>query len=200
MAEARTLSQKLPVHGAGQVGTPWWGMLCLFATEGILFAYLIFSYAYLGSQGPAHWPPTGGPPSLALAIPATVALLASSGTAEWGKRLARRREIGHARLAYGVTILLGLLFIGLSAKEWADKPFGLSQDSYSSIYYLLTGTHLAHVAVGLIALVVTLAWSLQGKIHAGHDQIRTLTTLYWHFVDAIWLFVFATIYISPRIA
>ena len=71
-------------------------MLALIATEGILFAYLIFSYAYLGSQGPAaHWPPTGGPPSLTIAIPATIALLASSGTAEWGKRVARKRRARH---------------------------------------------------------------------------------------------------------
>src|SRR6478735_5164008 len=68
MAEARTLDEGLPVHGMGRVGTPWWGMLCLFATEGILFAYLIFSYAYLGSQGYQAWPPTGGPPSLTRAV------------------------------------------------------------------------------------------------------------------------------------
>ena len=96
--------------------------------------------------------------------------------------------------------MLGVLFVGLSAKEWADKPFGLSDNSYSSIYFLLTGTHLSHVAVGLVALVVTLVWSLQGRIPAGHDQHRTLVTLYWHFVDAVWIFVFITIYLSPRIA
>lgn len=201
MAEARTLDQKLPVHGRGLVGTPWWGMLALIATEGILFAYLIFSYAYLGSQGPAaHWPPTGGPPSLAIAVPATFALLASSGTAEWGKRVAREGRLDTARLAYGLTILLGLTFVGLSAREWSDKPFGLAENSYSSIYFLLTGTHLSHVAVGLVALIVVLFWSLQGKVAAGHDQHRTLATLYWHFVDAVWIFVFTTIYISPRIA
>ena len=80
MAEPRTLDQTLPVHGQGLVGTPWWGMLCLIATEGILFAYLIFSYAYLAHAGPGgalatHWRAA----SLTIAIPATIALLASSG-------------------------------------------------------------------------------------------------------------------------
>ncbi|MBX7500408.1 cytochrome c oxidase subunit 3 [Qipengyuania sp. YG27] len=201
MAEPRTLEQTLPVHGQGLVGTPWWGMLCVIATEGVLFAYLIFSYAYLATQGPAaHWPPTGGPPSLAIAIPATIVLLASSGTAEWGKRAARARRVLTARLAYGLTIILGLLFIALSMKEWSDKPFGLNENSYSSIYFLLTGTHLTHVAAGIVALVVALVWSLQGRIHAGHEQHRTLVTLYWHFIDAVWLFVFATIYLGPRLA
>lgn len=200
MAKAQTFSDKLPIHGRGLVGTPWWGMLCVIATEGILFAYLIFSYAYLASQGSAaHWPPTGGAPSLTLALPATIALLASSVTAEWGKRVARRGELGRARIGYGATLGLGLVFIALSAKEWADKPFALSDNSYSSIYFLLTGTHLAHVLLGLIALAVVLVWSLQGRLNEGHDQHRTLATLYWHFVDAVWLFVFATIYLSPRL-
>jgi cytochrome c oxidase subunit 3 len=199
MAEARTLEQNLPVHGQGVAGTPWWGMLSLIATEGILFVYLIFSYGYLATQGPAHWPPTGGAPSLAIAVPATLALLSSSGTAEWGKRTARNGRLARARLAYGLTILLGLIFVGLSAKEWYDKPFKLADNSYSSIYFLLTGTHLAHVVLGIGALIVVLVWSLQGKVHAGHDQHRTLVTLYWHFVDAVWIFVFLTIYLSPRI-
>ncbi len=74
-------------------------------------------------------------------------------------------------------------------------------NSYSSIYFLLTGTHLAHVAIGLVALIVLAGHGVcSGRIHAGHEQHRTLVTLYWHFVDAVWLFVFATIYLSPRLA
>ncbi len=198
MAETQTLAETLPVHGMGRVGTPWWGMLCLYATEGVLFAYLIFSYAYLGTQGGNGWPP-GGPPNLLLGSIATIALLASSVTAEWGKRLARRRAVSRARGAYGVTIALGILFVMLSLKEWSDKPFAFSDNAYSSIYFTLTGLHLAHVVVGLTALAVALVWSLAGRIHDGHDQHRTLVTYYWHFVDAVWLFVFATIYISPHL-
>ncbi len=78
-------------------------MLCLFATEGILFAYLIFSYAYLGSQGYQAWPPTGGPPSLTLAIPATILLVGIELRARMGQAgapaLAQRRR---ARLASGL--------------------------------------------------------------------------------------------------
>ncbi len=200
MAEARTLDELLPVHGMGRVGTGWWGMLCLFATEGILFAYLIFSYAYLGSQGYQAWPPTGGPPSLTLALPATILLVGSSFVLEYAKRRARNGVIGVARVALAIGILMGAGFMALSLKEWSDKPFKLATDSYSSIYFVLTGTHLAHVAIGLIALIVLLVWSLIGKIRPGHEQHRTLVTLYWHFVDVIWLFVFATVYLAPRLA
>lgn len=200
MAEARTLDERLPIHGMGLVGTPWWGMLCLFATEGVLFAYLIFSYAYLGSQGYQAWPPTSGPPSLTLAAPATILLVGSSFVLEYAKRRARKGAIGTARLALAIGIAMGASFIALSLKEWSDKPFTLSADSYSSIYFVLTGTHLAHVVIGLVALAVLLIWSLIGRVGPGHEQHRTLVTLYWHFVDIVWLFVFATIYLSPRLA
>lgn len=198
MARASTASTALPVHGQGLVGTPWWGMLCLIATEGILFVYLIFSYGYLASQSRGPFVP-GGPPSLDLALPATILLLASSGTAEWSKRIARRGNLGLSRLALGLTLLLGSGFVVLSGIEWSKKPFALQDSAYSSIYFLLTGTHLTHVIAGLIALFVLLIWSLMGRVHGGHDQHRTLVTLYWHFVDVVWVFVFATVYLSPRL-
>ena len=182
MSSAATLEQTLTVHGRGQVGTPWWGMLCLIATEGILFVYLIFSYAYLGSQH-GDWPP-GSPPSLRLALPATILLLGSSFVAERAKNRARSGHITSGRL---------------EVIEWMGKPFSFSKDSYSSIYFLLTGTHLAHVALGLLALSAVLLWSLLGTLHRGHEQHRALATLYWHFVDAVWLVVFAAVYLSPRL-
>jgi cytochrome c oxidase subunit 3 len=173
-------------------------MLCLIATEGILFVYLIFSYGYLASQSRGPFVP-GGAPALDIAIPATVALLLSSGTAEWSKRSARAGNLNLSRLALACTIVLGVLFVALSGIEWSRKPFALGDSAYSSIYFLLTGTHLTHVVVGILGLVVLLLLSLTGHVKAGHDQHRTLVTLYWHFVDVVWLFVFATVYLSPRL-
>lgn len=198
MSEARTLDATLPVHGQGRIGTPWWGMLCLIATEGILFAYLIFSYAYLGSQSVGDWPPDG-PPALKLAVPATLLLVGSSFVLEWGKRAGRAGKLAQSRWAAGITLLMGTAFAALEFKEWTNKPFGLSSDSYGSIYFLLTGTHLAHVVIGLIGLAVMFLWGVAGKIGAGHEQHRALVTLYWHFVDVVWLFVFVTVYVSPRL-
>lgn len=198
MTEARTLDRSLPVHGRGRVGTPIWGLYCLFATEGILFAYLIFAYAYLGSQGIGAWPPHGSP-SLALSVPVTILLVGSSFVLEWAQRRSRDGHVASGRIGIATTILMGAGFMVLSLKEWSDKPFGLTDSSYSSIYFLLTGTHLAHVLLGLTALIVVMIWSLGGKVGAGHEQHRTLVTLYWHFVDIVWLFVFTTVYLSPRL-
>jgi len=198
MAEARTLDTALPVEGKGRVGTAWWGMVCLIATEGIVFAYLIFSYAYLDTQTVGGWPPQG-PPSLTLALPATVILFASSFVLEWGKRLGRDGRMAASRAAILATFLMGTAFAGLELKEWSDKPFGLGANAYSSAYYLLTGTHLAHVAVGLLGLLVLFFWAITGRLQQGHHEHRAVVTLYWHFVDAVWVFVFTTVYLSPRL-
>ena len=110
MAE-QTKSEFLPVGGHGMVSTAWWGMACLIATEAILFVYLIFSYAYLGSQQSGPWPPLG-PPSLKLAVPNTVILIASSLLLGFGLRSFRRH---HDRrklvIALAGTIVLGVAFV-----------------------------------------------------------------------------------------
>ena len=116
-----------------------------------------------------------------------------------GEASGPRTRVVASRCALAIGILLGAGFVGLGLEEWAEKPFTLSTDSYSSIYFVLTGTHLVHVAIGLIALGVLLGWSLTNRVGPGHDQHRTLVTLYWHFVDVVWLFVFATVYLSPRL-
>lgn len=197
MNDVRTLDETLPVQGQGRIGTAWWGLACVIATEGILFAYLIFSYGYLASQN-VRWL-QAGPPSLRLALPATLLLLGSSAVLEWAKRAGNRGRLGAARLGVAVTMLMGIAFALLELREWKDRPFRFDTDSYSSIYFLLTGTHLAHVAIGLLGLAMLLGWSLAGRLRAEHSQHRALVTLYWHFVDAVWLFVFATVYLSPRL-
>ncbi len=191
-------SETLPVGGKGPVSTAWWGMICLIATEAILFVYLIFSYAYLASQRMGPWPPTGAP-SLKLALPNTVVLLASSFLLGWGVRDFRRRQ-NRLRLALALagTILLGAVFVGVQGLEWADKPFVLSDNAYSSIFFVLTGVHMAHVVVGLLMLATLLVWTLQGRFEGAHHEHLPLGALYWHFVDAVWIAVFTTAYLVPQ--
>lgn len=188
--------EMLPVRGSGMLATGWWGMLCLIATEGILFAYLIFSYAYLGVQAPGGWPP-GGAPSIRLALPNTILLLASSLVL----------EIGHWRFKSGrdksttpvlvITALMGALFVWVQLREWSDKGFGITDSSYSSIYFTLTGFHLAHVVAGIIALLVLAFWGWQQRLVRGGLHLL-LGRIYWHFVDVVWVVVFITIYLVPQ--
>lgn len=189
----------LPLEGGDQRTSAWWGMICLIATEGILFVYLIFTYAYLGAQNVGPWPPTGSP-SLLLAGPDTIVLLVSSFVLGWGLRGFRR---GHApgtlQIALAITLVMGVVFVAVQGMEWRNKPFSLGTDAYSSAYFTLTGVHMAHVVVGLVILLALLVWSLMGRFESPSQHLA-LGGLYWHFVDAVWLVVFTTIYLVPRLS
>jgi heme/copper-type cytochrome/quinol oxidase subunit 3 len=194
MADIHLSEISLPVGGQEQISTRWWGMMCLIATEGILFVYLIFAYAYLGSQSPGTWPPTG-PPSLYLSAPDTIVLIVSSFLLGWGVR----NGVNKARLQFAIagTFILGAVFLVVQGFEWAAKPFMLKTNAYSAIYFTLTGFHMAHVVVGLLLLLVLLGWSFTGRLNH-HPECAALGALYWHFVDVVWLAVFTAIYLVPR--
>jgi cytochrome c oxidase subunit III len=199
MANVSAAAAQLPLEGKGLRSTGFWGMLCLIATESILFVYLIFSYAYLGAQSPGRWPPTG-PPSMRLSAPDTIVLLASSFVLLWGIRaFDRRRASATLRIALAVTIVMGIVFVAVQGAEWRNKSFSFDANSYSAIYFTMTGVHLAHVAVGIVILAALLVWSLMGRLGGRHQHLM-LGALYWHFVDAVWLVVFATIYLIPRLS
>jgi heme/copper-type cytochrome/quinol oxidase subunit 3 len=197
MAEPLT-RETLPVQGVGPAGTAWWGMMTLIATEGIMFAYLIFCLLYLGAQSAGDWPP-GGPPKLTLAFPNTILLIASSASLEWGKRGIPRGQRGRWIGALAVTIVMGAVFVFIQSREWANKSFGIATDSYGSAYFTLTGLHMAHVVAGLIALLFVLVWSLQRRFTPERHEHLSLASLYWHFVDAVWLCVFTAVYLVPRL-
>lgn len=196
MPEATVTQKTLPVNGTGSLATGWWGMLCLIATEGILFAYLIFSYAYLGAQAPGGWPP-GGAPALRLALPNTILLLASSIVLEIGSRRYKSGRDKSTVPVLVVTALMGALFVAVQLREWGNKDFGLTDSSYSSIYFTLTGFHLAHVVAGIIVLLILAFWGWRRRLVRGGLHL-TLGRIYWHFVDAVWIVVFITIYLVPQ--
>jgi heme/copper-type cytochrome/quinol oxidase subunit 3 len=174
----------------------WWGMVLVVLTEGSFFVYLLFSYFYLASQA-ATWPPPG-PPKLELALPATVLLLASSGTMWWGERAIRRDQRGRMRLGLLLTLLLGAAFLAIQVVEYGRKPFGPGTDAYGSLFFTITGFHGAHVAVGLLMNLYLQARAAIGQFGRGRHQAVTNVALYWHFVDAVWVAVFTSLYLAPR--
>ncbi|TFI57531.1 heme-copper oxidase subunit III [Sphingomonas parva] len=197
MPEIRVAARLLPVNGTGRLSTGWWGMLCLVATEGILFAYLIFSHGYLGAQAVGDWPP-GGAPALALALPNTFLLLGSSIVLEIGLRRYETARAGSPLPALLVTAAMGGAFVLVQLKEWSNKPFSFDSNAYACSYFTLTGFHLAHVLAGLFALLVLAVWSWQGRLRRRPSLPLALGRIYWHFVDIVWLAVFTTIYLVPQ--
>lgn len=176
------------------------GMLWFILTEAMLFVALFFSYYLLASQNP-HWP-LDDPPKLKLALIMLVVLLTSSGVVEWGRQRAKHGDEGKGRLALGVTIVLGLVFLGLQALEYRDhlKTLRPTTDAYGSLFYTITGIHGLHVMLGLLMLgyVLLLPHIGPGANKSPHRPLHT-ASLYWHFVDGVWVVIVTLLYVVPNL-
>jgi heme/copper-type cytochrome/quinol oxidase subunit 3 len=197
---SRVLSEDrpLPVGSKSSHASGWWGMLALIATEASVFAYLLFSYYYLAAHSNPPWP-DGGPPDLKLAVPGTLILIAGSVVMYWGEHGIREGRRGRLTAALIISVLLAAVFLALELWEWFHKSFSLTSSAYSSVYYVTTGFHMAHLVAGALMLLVLLVWNLLGYFTPQRHSGVSVTGLYWHFVTVVWLFLFFTFYISPRL-
>jgi cytochrome c oxidase subunit 3/cytochrome o ubiquinol oxidase subunit 3 len=110
-----------------------------------------------------------------------------------------RGAVGRFRLWWLVTIVLGGIFLIGTAREWHrliyDHGLTISTNLFGTTYYSLVGLHAFHVTVGLIALSLVMAFALLGKVTHEHAERTEILSLYWHFVDAVWVVVFTVVYI-----
>ena len=187
---------ELPVGPIGRHGLGSWGVGTLVASEAMLFGYLLFSYYYTAAAAGPGWVLEPAP-SLKLALPNTVILLLSSVAAWMGERGILQRRRSMALFGFAAALALGVAFFVVQLLEWRAKPYALGDSSYSSLYFITTGFHMAHVGVGLLVLVALFAWTLLDYFSPRRNLSVSAGVLYWHFVDVIWLFVFATYYLSP---
>jgi cytochrome c oxidase subunit 3 len=179
----------------------WWAVILMIFTEAALFGYLLFSYFYLAAQ--PQMPdtfPQGGSPSLQLALPNTVILLLSSAAVAWAQFSIERNRPVQLAVGLGIGATFGMLFLGIQVCEWRGQPFTLASSAYGSLYFTVTGFHMVHVLAGVIILWALCVWSLLGLFNRVRYAHIHIGALYWHFVDAVWLAVFFTFYITPRLS
>jgi heme/copper-type cytochrome/quinol oxidase subunit 3 len=178
----------------------YWGMVLLCLSEAALFAYLISSYFYLGVSNRA-WPPVGDePPSLEKPLVMTALLVSSSIVLLFAGK-ARERGSKKLYLAGSAgTMLLGLAFLVVQATEFRElwRKMPPSSHAYASMFYAITGFHGTHVAAGLLVLAWTWVADARGRLVERSSLAVTNAALYWHFVDAVWLVILTSLYLSPR--
>jgi cytochrome c oxidase subunit 3/cytochrome o ubiquinol oxidase subunit 3 len=175
------------------------GMVCLIVAEAAIFMIFFVSYIfYLGKSL------TGPYPAQVLELPifGTVCLLSSSFTVHLAVSALRKSKLRNCTIGLAFTVLLGSLFLLGTAHEWyhliRDDGLTIRTNLFGTTFYSLVGLHATHVLVGLIMLSIALAVSLGGRIKEAHTERLEVLSLYWHFVDAIWVAVFLVVYVLGR--
>jgi cytochrome c oxidase subunit 3 len=175
----------------------WYGMVFFLASEAFFFANLIASYLYLRVEHGASFLDKEKL-NIPLAAVNTVVLVSSSFVLMWALGGLKRGD--NRRLAIGIalTALLGLIFLGVQGYEYmalVDEGLTVSSSIFGSAFFTLTGFHFAHVSFGVLLLLVCFFRSTRGHFTEGHHFGLTATEMYWHFVDVVWVILFATLYI-----
>ena len=179
-----------------QIGMRY-GMMLFIASEIMFFVaffWAFFDRALFPNDG--IWPPEGITTFDPFDLPLinTLVLLLSGCTVTWAHHAMQHGNRKDFMNGLGLTVLLGISFTGLQALEYAHAPFGFTDGVYPSVFYMATGFHGFHVIVGTLFLAVCwfrgAAGHFSPKQHFGFEA----AAWYWHFVDVVWLFLFAAIY------
>ena len=175
------------------------GMYCLIFAESTIFAIFVVAYVYYIGRSKF-----GPQPKDVLEVPVfnSICLLSSSLTIWFAERALHKRAMAAFSAWWGGTILLGLIFMVGTALEWKKLIYtdGLTirTNVFGSTYYCLVGLHAFHVIVGLTLLTLVWLFGFMGKLTPNHTERVEVLSLYWHFVDAIWVVVFTVVYIIGR--
>jgi len=186
--------------------TPWKlpsrgtvGILGFILAESAIF--LIFVVAYIFYIGKSTDGPT---PRQVLTVPifTTICLLSSSLSVQLAVAAFRKGKTALFRSFWFLTLALGAIFLAGTAREWRhlirQEKLTIQTNLFGTTYYSLVGLHAFHVTVGMIALTLVLLLALVGKVKREHETNLEVLSIYWHFVDAVWVVVFTVVYIIGR--
>ncbi|MEO7003091.1 MAG: cytochrome c oxidase subunit 3 [Ktedonobacterales bacterium] len=176
-------------------GFGWYGMVFFLASEAVFFANLIASYLYLRVRAGGSWPVHINTGELLLPAVNTLILLSSSFPMHFAARAITRGNKTALRNGVFLTAILGAIFLGGQAYEYTHASFGPGTDIFGSVFFTLTGFHGAHVTAGVIFLLITAARAARGDFTKERHFMVTAAEMYWHFVDAVWVLLFALIYL-----
>jgi cytochrome c oxidase subunit 3 len=175
------------------------GMFSLIAAESAIFTIFVVAYIfYIGKS-------LSGPmPKDVLEVPilGTICLLSSSLTIHLAVRALRNAKVAAFGVWWFITLILGSIFLIGTGREWhrliSEKGLTISTNLFGTTYYSLVGLHAFHVTVGLLILAMGMVFTLLGKVKPEHAERAEVFSLYWHFVDAVWVIVFTVVYVIGR--
>ena len=183
-----------------------YGFILFVISEAMLFVTLFWNFIKhalypMGPESPIRdgvWPPEGIVTFDPWHLPFinTLVLLLSGVAVTWAHHAwAHEGDRKVAINGLAIAVALGIIFTGLQAYEYSHAAFGLADTAYASAFYIATGFHGAHVIIGTIFLAVCLVRFMRGQMTPNQHLGFEAAAWYWHFVDVIWLILFAVIYV-----
>jgi cytochrome c oxidase subunit 3 len=175
------------------------GTIIWLSSELMFFAGLFAMYFTARARATEGWPPEPTELNLPYATIFTIVLVASSFTCQFGVFAAEQGNVYGLRRWFTITFVMGLIFVLAQFNEYrvlvTDHHTSISSSTYGSVFYLTTGFHALHVIGGLIAFVFLLIRSTMGRFTPAQATSAIVVSYYWHFVDVVWVGLFATIYL-----
>jgi len=204
-AESRVIATTEPHAATGHavsrgISNPVLGMLLFIASEVMFFSGLFAAY-FASRAANQPWPPAefeGLLDPLSLILVATIILVASSFTCQFAVWAIRRGDRTGFIRNIAVTFLLGVIFLGLQAYDYAllfSEGLTMGSGPFGTTYFTLTGFHGAHVFGGVLMLGVILYRGMLGQFSSRHHDAVEAVSLYWHFVDVVWIVLFSVLYL-----
>ncbi|MFN8234344.1 MAG: heme-copper oxidase subunit III [Actinomycetota bacterium] len=170
------------------------GTILFLASELLFFGGLFAAYFTLRA-GTTPWPPPDVELGLAITALGTAFLIVSSFTFQAGVSSAGRGDLRGLRRWVAVSFLLGAAFLSIELYDWSRLAFSVSTHAYGTMYYAMTGFHGLHVIAGLALMAVVVGRAAQGAYRDGRIDGLESVAYYWHFVDVVWIALFATIFL-----
>jgi cytochrome c oxidase subunit III len=174
------------------------GTIIWLSSELMFFAGLFAMYFTARARSTEGWPPEPTELNLPYALTFTIILVLSSVTCQFGVFAAEQGNVYGLRRWFTITFVMGLTFVlgqGYEYVQLVEEGTSISSSTYGTVFYLTTGFHGLHVIGGLVAFVYLLIRSTMGRFTPAQATAAIVVSYYWHFVDVVWIGLFATIYL-----
>jgi cytochrome c oxidase subunit 3 len=184
-----------PAHQSSRVEPQMLGMLLFIISEVMIFGAFFTAYFFIRVVGGAEWPAEGTELPKLIAGINTAILVSSSFTLHWAESSIKKGNRFGLQAGITTTLLLGVTFLFIQINEYVHIGFSPQDHAQGSIFYGLTGLHGAHVFIGLTLLAFVTIRAFRGHYSPAEHRGVEVPGIYWHFVDVMWIVVYASVYL-----
>jgi heme/copper-type cytochrome/quinol oxidase subunit 3 len=188
----------LPSYGYGHRSLMWWGTFGMIAIEGTVFALAIVVYFYVRTRV-NEWPPSALPPELVWGTVNTVLMLASCIPNYFTKAAAEAEDLPKVRVGLWICVAFGIVFLVVRGLEFTALNVRWDTNAYGSAVWMLLALHTMHVATDFWDTVVLAVLMMTDKIEGKRYVDVSENGMYWYFVVAAWIPIYAVIYFGARV-